>query len=163
MKRLSMLAVLFACTRVTFAEPAAGKPALAPSPSPEARSAEAVVQRELVGPLAARERDQSKFSRARLPATARRIRVLDERPETDARGGAFYAFAVDERHGLQALGANEAGWRLGAVTGCVYLDKGEVFVKVGDRHRPAAFLLGKNLKPVAEPICQAAPAAAANP
>lgn len=118
-------------------------------------AAEARVQHDLLEPLAAKERDQSRFSRARLPAQERRVRILDEQPRRDARGDAFLAFAVDARHGVRALGP-EDGWRRGAIAGCVYVD-GRVFVQSGERHRPAAFLLGKKLKPVEAHICTAAP------
>ena len=42
------------------------------------------------------------------------------------------------------------------MTGCVCIDTGEVFVKLGDSVRPAAILLGKKVKPAAEPICRSA-------
>jgi hypothetical protein len=149
MKRLSMFAILvFAHT--TFAEPPSGKE---PTASPDAKFAEALVQRELLQPLAAKERDQSRFSRARLPAQERRVRVLDDRARKDALGGTFVRFAVDARHGFHAVD-DEASWNLATVAGCVYLDRGEVFIKKGDQVRPAAFLLGKNLKPAAPEICQ---------
>ena len=132
MKRLSVLCILFA--RVAFAEP----------------DAKTLVQRDLIAPLAVKERDQSKFSRARLPASERRVRV-DEQPKKDASGAVFYSFAVDARHGF-----GDGDWLLGTVTGCVYVDRGAVLVKSGDHYRPAAFLLGKNLKPVADTMCQVA-------
>lgn len=132
------------------------------APPPEvavagAKEAEARVKSGLIDPLAAKEREQSKFSRARLPAQERRVR-LDETPHTDANGAVFYTFAVDARHGIRAEGE---GWRLAAVTGCAYAS-GELFVKNGERFRPAAFLLGKNLKPAAEQICVAATTTASN-
>ena len=43
------------------------------------------------------------------------------------------------------------------MTGCVYLERNQVFVKRGEGYRPAAFLLGKNVKAAAESTC--APAA----
>jgi hypothetical protein len=157
MKRLSMLAVL-AFARLTYAEPRAAE---GPPATPDASSAAAIVQRDLVKPLAVRDSEQSRFSRARMPAAERRVRLLDRAPETDARGGTFFAFAIDERRGMFRA-SDDSGWRTAAVSGCVYVGSGEVFVKVGDRHRPAAFLLGKNLKPVAEGICQGAPAETAS-
>ncbi|HKA87720.1 MAG TPA: hypothetical protein VKE22_08655 [Haliangiales bacterium] len=124
--------------------------------SRDAESAKLLVERELVQPLAVKERDHSRFSRARLPAQERRVRILDRRARKDAAGNAFVAFAVDARHGVLAA-EDESGWRVDAIVGCVYVDRAEIFVKSGDRFRPAAFLLGKNLKPVAEQICQDAP------
>ena len=153
MKRSLMLALLI-LARAILAPPVAaeGLPA-----APESKDAAALVQRALLQPLAAKERDQSRFSRARLPAQERRVRVLDGQPRKDAAGHAFFAFAVDARHGIYPVRDDDAaGWREATITGCVYLERGEVFVKSGDRYRPAAFLLGKNLKPVAETICQGA-------
>jgi hypothetical protein len=105
-----------------------------------------------------KERSQSKFSRARLPPSERRVRV-EERPHVDAEGGAFVTFAVDERHGFGAHTDANADW-VATASGCAYLERGEVLVKVGDRYRPAAFLAGKNLKPAAEYMCQDAPSEA---
>jgi hypothetical protein len=146
MKRLSMLALLL-FTRVALAE----------SPAPEKAAGE-LVRHQLVEKLAAKERDQSRFSRARLPAQERRVRILDEKSGVDAGGKAFFAFAVDARHGIRG---DDEGWRLATITGCAYVEGGEVFVKIGEGHRPAAFLLGKKLAPVADPICKPATAGVA--
>ena len=108
------------------------------------------MQRTILEPLAAKESEQSRFSRASLPPQARRVRILDEQARVDARGGKFLRFAIDARHGFD----DEAEWRLAAITGCVYLARGEVYVQKGDEFRPAAFLLGKNRKPAAETICR---------
>jgi hypothetical protein len=148
MKRLATIAIL-TCARAILAQPAAAEEA---TPAPESKDAGALVQRELIRPLASKERDQSRFSRARLPAQERRVRILDEQPRKDAAGDAFYTFAIDARHGVFADG-DETQWRKATITGCVYLGRGEIFVKSGDQYRPAAFLLGKNLKPVEESIC----------
>lgn len=121
----------------------------------DAKSAAAVVQRVLIKPLAAKEDDQSRFSRARMPAQERRVRILDDELHRDASGKTFVTFAVDARHGLMPAD-NDSGWRRDAITGCVYVDGSAVFVKSGDRYRPAAFLLGKNVKPAAESTCQVA-------
>ena len=149
-----MLAVL-TFTPLIHAPPVAAEELPA---SAESRNAEAVVQRELLEPLAVRERNQSRFSRARLPPQERRVRVLDDQPRKDSAGDAFVTFAVDARHGLYPLAeGDDARWGPTSIGGCVYVDRGEVFVKSGDRYRPAAFLLGKNLKPVADRFCQGAP------
>jgi hypothetical protein len=150
-----MFAILFFFARITFAEPTADR---GPTASPDAKTAEALVQRALLEPLAAKERDQSRFSRARLPAQERRVRILDDRPRKDALGGTFLRFEVDARHGIRTpAGEDEAQWRPATITGCVYVDRDEVFIKKGDQYRPAALLLGKNLKPAAEQICQGEP------
>jgi len=148
MKRFSMLA-LFAFA--TFAPTLLASPAAAEEPHADAKSATAVVQRVLVKPLAAKEDDQSRFSRARLPAQERRVRV-DGELHKDASGKEYLTFAVDARHGLLPADSQE-GWRRDAIVGCVYVDGGDVFVKSGDKFRPAAFLLGKNVKPAADAIC----------
>lgn len=138
-----------------FAPTLLALPASAEEPhAVDAKAATAVVQRVLIKPLAAKEDDQSRFSRARLPAQQRRVR-LDGELHKDAGGNSFVTFAVDARHGVVAAN-DESSWRRDAITGCVYVDRGEVFVKSGDRFRPAAFLLGKNLKPAAEQTCQEA-------
>ena len=132
--------------------------ALAESSVPEGtKAAELLVKTALVEPLAKKDDERSKFTRGPLPPTARRIRILDENPGHDANGAAFYTFAVDAKQGF----GDNAKWRTAAITGCVYVGENQVFVKSGDRHRPAAFLLGKNLKPVAETTCTAAPTTAA--
>jgi hypothetical protein len=158
MKRLSMLALL-AFSHTTFAEPASG-PAPAAN-SAQARTAEALVRRDLVQPLAAKEGTRSKFSRASLPPQERRVRILDDQPGKDAEGIAFVRFAVDARHGFAAAD-DESQWRLAAIVGCVYLDRNQVFVKRGNEYRPAAFLLGKNVKAAAGTTCQPAQAQVAH-
>jgi hypothetical protein len=157
MKRLSMLAILI-FSRTTFAEPtAASEPPHAKSA--EARAADMLVRRELTEPLAEKESNRSRFSRARLPAQDRRVRILDDQPRKDIAGDAFVRFAVDARHGYREVAeGDDAGWRLATITGCVYLERSQVFVKQGDQHRPAAILLGKNVKVAAATICNPASA-----
>jgi hypothetical protein len=79
--------------------------------------------------------------------------VVDAEPPQDAVGGRFIRFEVDERMGVMRRGDTDS-WNKATITGCVYLDRKEVFIKKGDQYRPAAFLLGKNLKPAAAPTCQ---------
>jgi hypothetical protein len=157
MKRLSML-VLLAFSPTAFAGPTAASGSPPAANTAQATTAEAVVRRELVQPLAARESNRSRFSRASLPPQDRRVRILDEQPSKDAAGVAFLRFAVDARHGFDA----ESPWRLAAIVGCVYLDRSQVFVQRGREYRPAAFLLGKNVKPAAETTCQPAQAQVAH-
>ncbi|HEX8109399.1 MAG TPA: hypothetical protein VF516_16825 [Kofleriaceae bacterium] len=155
-----MLAILL-FSRTTFAEPTAASGAPPDAKSAEAKTAQALVSRELIQPLAAKESTRSKFSRASLPAQARRVRILDDQPQQDARGNAFVRFAVDAHHGFTA-DDDESRWQLATITGCAYLDRSQVFVKRGDEYRPAAFLLGKNLKAAAETTCQPAQAQVAH-
>lgn len=108
-----------------------------------------LVEHGLVQPLAKKEQSRSRFSRARLPPSQRRVRALDSRPRRDAHGDAFVRFAIDERHGISA----SAKWQQDTITGCVYLAGGKVFVKKGDEFRPAEFLLGKYRKAAGSAIC----------
>jgi hypothetical protein len=108
--------------------------------TPGEKAAEARIQEALIRPLAVNERERSKFSRARMPPRERRVRLIQASPSTDASGRTFYSFAIDSKFG--------AGWQENDLTGCVYAE-GDVFVKKGDAHRPAEFLLGKSVKPVA--------------
>ena len=106
------------------------------------------VQEGLVKPLA--ESESSRFSRARPPPRERRVRVTAAAGTPDKSGRAFVPFAVDVRFGSSA-------WRENDITGCVYTATGDLFVKKGDAYRPAAFLFGKNVEPVAG-VCEAVPA-----
>ena len=118
--------------------------------------AETLVQQKLVKPLAAKEAKRARFSRVRLPAQEHRVRVLDPHPVKDSEGGSFVAFAVDGRYGIEAFEGKAAGWRENEIVGCVYPERGEVFVRMGDEFRAATVLLGKKEKPAAAHTCQAA-------
>src|SRR5262245_11665941 len=124
MHRLALLAVLVFVIPILARPSAADPKERQPAPPDAARAAAVLVERELLEPLAIKERQYSRFSRARLPPDERRVRVLDEEPRLDARGDAFFRFAVDARHGVPGLAGDEA-WRLGALTGCVYLARSE--------------------------------------
>jgi len=89
-----------------------------------------------------------RFSRERPPPRETRVRVLQNTTSIDKSGRAFVPFAVDVRFGDE--------WQ-DDLAGCVYRGSGEIFVKRGDSYRPAAFLLGKNVEPVAG-VCEAAKA-----
>jgi hypothetical protein len=149
MKRLSMLVILI-FSRMTFAEPTAADREVK---TPEQRATLALVKHDLLQPLIAKEEGRSKFSRARMPPEERRVRILDEQPSKDAQGIAFVRFSIDARWGMGGSD-DENHWRRDDITGCVYLDKNQIFVKSGDQYRPAAFLLGKNLKAAAQSTCQ---------
>jgi hypothetical protein len=105
----------------------------------------------LVKPLAKQEAG-SRFSRSRPPPRERRVRALRTTASVDKRERAFVPFSIDVRFG-------SGEWQAEDVLGCVYRSSGEIFVKVGDAYRPAAFLLGKDVAPVAG-ACEAAPARA---
>lgn len=89
----------------------------------------------MLEPLAQKEKERSRFSRARLPPQERRVRVTQASVTVDPSGRAYMAFAVDARHGTE--------WHENEVVGCGYPQTGALFVKSGDGYRPAEYLLGK--------------------
>lgn len=121
--------------------------------------AKAVVQKNLIAPLRAKEERHSRFSRARLPAQVRRVRMLDSEPQKDSQGLEFLTFTVDAKHGYGELdddGEVKAdSWRKDVITGCVYPQSGEVFVKKGEKLFGAGLLLGKKTSAAAEHVCKA--------
>ena len=123
-------------------------PSLAPADEPTiAERAQLRVESGLVKPLA--ERESNRFSRARPAPRERRVRITSSTLSSDKSGRAFLPFAIDVRFG--------ADWRENDIVGCVYTPSRAIFVKRGDSYRPAAFLLGENVEPVAG-VCEAAPA-----
>jgi hypothetical protein len=136
----------------------ASAPAHAEEKGPKAAAA-AAVQEGLVAPLTAKESRFSRFSRARRPPIAHRVRLLDETPSVDAKGEAFFRFALDSSIGFAKENDkedDESRWDLGTETGCVYASAGKVFVHRGDRHFPARLVVGEKVQ--ATPgACEAAP------
>ncbi len=112
--------------------------ALAEAPS-VASWAERRIADGLLRPLARKDEDRSKFSRARMPPRERRTRVLADTLSRDAKNRGFVSFVIDVRYGDE--------WTEN-VTGCVYEGSGAIYVAVGDEYRPAAFLLGKKAEAV---------------
>ena len=110
-----------------------------------------LVTERLIQPLAAKDQNQSKFSRARLPPAERRVRMLDVTKQQDSAGNAFFAFAVDARHGWSD--DDGKNWTKAAFTGCVYPDSGDVFIKRGKAYHPAAAAVGKKTKLDGCPLC----------
>ena len=126
-------------------------PSLAWADEPSlAERAQRLVETGLVRPLAKQE-TPSRFSRARPAPRERRVRMTETTATVDKKGRSFVPFAIDVR-----FGGGE--WRENDVVGCVYTASGDLFVKRGDSYRPAAFLLGKAVEPVAG-VCEAAPPA----
>jgi len=103
----------------------------------------------LIKPLA--DQEGSRFSRSRPMPHERRVRVIQATATLDKRGRPFVPFAIDVRYGTE--------WHENDIVGCAYRGSGELFVKRGEQYRPAAFLFGKNLQPVAG-VCEAAPPSA---
>jgi hypothetical protein len=129
-----------------FALSSIPSPATADEPT-IAERAQLRVETALVKPLA--ERESNRFSRSRPAPRERRVRITSSTLSTDKSGRAFLPFAIDVRFG--------SDWRENDIVGCVYTPNKGIFVKRGDSYRPAAFLLGENLDPVAG-VCEAAPA-----
>jgi hypothetical protein len=108
------------------------------------------VDEGLVKPLAKREGSSSHFSRGRPPPHERRVRVTQTSVSVDKEGREFVPFLVDIRFG-------SGEWE-NDIVGCAYRKTGDLYVKSGDAYRPAAFLFGKNVEPVAG-ACEAVPPA----
>jgi hypothetical protein len=125
--------------------------------------ATAVVEKQLVKPLAEKEARQDRFSRTYIPPQERRVRIVDGEQSTDGRGAAFVAFAVDQRSGVFARrGSDDSShWRKDAIVGCVYPARDEVFIKRGDKFFGAGLLLGKKTAAADGAICRPAPKQAA--
>lgn len=127
--------------------PAAGNPA----------SAQAIVEAKLVAPLQQKEAKRPIFSRAPKPPSARRVRILDETRNTDAKGHAFLSFAVDETRSFTreaGRGVPEDAWHQGAIVGCVYPDSGKVIVKLGETYYPASVLWGSQAEAAPAEACR---------
>lgn len=120
-----------------------------PDPGPSATS---LVEAQLIQPLAAKDRKQSRFSRARLPPAERRVRMANDKPQRDSTGEAFVTFAIDSRGGWDD--SSDAPWQTATITGCVYPGRGDVFIKRGNAYHPAAAALGKKTKPSSSTTCR---------
>jgi hypothetical protein len=90
---------------------------------------------DFMKPLAEHDQNASQFSRMRMPPRERRLRMTSTTPAVDQAGQAFLTFTVDGRTGKGA-------WHEKDFVGCVYTEKGDVFVELGDGYRPAAVMLG---------------------
>jgi len=109
------------------------------------------VDEGLVRPIAQNEGTRKSFSRSRPAPRERRVRITQTSTTLDRHGNAYVPFAVDVR-----FGSDE--WQENDVVGCAYRESGALFVQIGDEYRPAAFLLGKNVKP-APGVCEPKPEA----
>jgi hypothetical protein len=76
------------------------------------------------------------------------VRVIQSKVSLDKSGRPFVPFAIDVRFGSE--------WQRNDIVGCVYRERGDIFVKRGDAYRPSAVLFGKNVQPVAG-ACEAVP------
>lgn len=105
------------------------------------------IETDFVKPLAAHQADTSRFSRMARPPQERRVRMTQTATSLDAQKRAFLPFAIDAKY-------PGGDWQENQITGCVYTEKGDMFVKVGDSFRPASYFLGTAADPVAG-ACQA--------
>ncbi len=124
-------------------------PSSASADDPPATVVQRRVEKELLVPLAQKDKERSRFSRAKMPPQERRVRVRQTAVTLDASGRAYLAFAVDVRRGKE--------WKENDVVGCGYPQTGALFVKYGEAYRPAEILLGKDVD-VAENVCTPAKA-----
>ena len=99
-------------------------------------------------PLAQREKERSRFSRAALPPAERRVRILDTALKQDAKGQPFATFAIDVRY-------EDSKWSKDAIVGCIYPEDGSIYVQRGETYRAAAILLGKKTENPPETVCRA--------
>ena len=128
------------------------------SAAPSETDARAVVDKQLIAPLRAKEARQSRFSRAYQPPQVRRVRVLDSAAVTDGNGAVFMSFAVDTQNGLLEDVDGTKPWRTDVIVGCVYPESGKVFVKRGETYFGASLLLGKKTTAAGEHVCHGAAA-----
>lgn len=145
---------LFLSASLAFATP--------PEVPPAVTAAKATIEKDLVDPLAIKERKASRMTRSRQPAMARRVRILSAEPMKDASGKAFLAFAVDAKYGFDPRDEfpdererAEERWQKDAITGCLYPETNELFVNRSGTHYPAGLLLGKKASKAAEGVCRA--------
>ncbi len=106
------------------------------------------LEADFMQPLAAHDKETSQFSRMRMPPRERRLRMTSTTPAVDQAGQAFFTFTVDGR-------AGKGAWHENDFTGCVYPEKGDIFVKL-DGYRPASVMLG-TAGDVVPNVCKAAP------
>ena len=124
-------------------------PSSASADDPPAAVLQRRVEKGLLEPLALKEKERSRFSRARVPPQERRVRVTQATATLDGKGRAYMAFAVDVRRGTR--------WHENDVVGCGYTQTGALFVKRGDEYRPAEILLGQAVD-IAPGVCTSASA-----
>ena len=118
--------------------------------------AKAMILTKLLEPLEKKEANRSRFSRAAMPPQARRIRILDEAPRTDAQGRSFVAFAIDETRFGAPAGEEipESSWFKDAIKGCVYPQIGEVLIQRGETYYASAMLLGEAPPTAPAEVCR---------
>jgi hypothetical protein len=115
---------------------------------PDADAMKAAVEKGLLQPLARRDSERSRFARARMPPSERRVRMTDGVLHADARGEAFSSFTVDIRWGSQ--------WNADLMTGCIYPGTGAIYVKQGEGYLDGSALMGKKASAAPPEACKAA-------
>ena len=158
----ALLSLLSSSLLLAFPALAADGTAVAPQPSGEVavtttpsaamtKTTKAKLTAAVLKPLKAKERRRSRFSRAPMPPSERRVRVISQ--SVDDAGKTFVTFAVDSRYG------KNDDWNEGTIEGCRYPKSGRIFVSFGDTYRPARVLLGKPGDEAAVGTCTPAPPA----
>lgn len=154
MKKWSFILGFFAVAALATVEKSPDL--LAKSANVPASAPEKAIQEQLIEPLQKKEAKRPRFSRAAPPPSARRIRILETTPETDAKGRPFLAFAIDESRSAVAKldpDSADADWRKDAITGCLYPNSKEIWVKLGETYYASNVLLGSSATATADGVC----------
>jgi len=153
MKKWSIMLAFFAVIALTVAETPR---LLAKATDSLVTSANGVLQAKLLEPLQKKDETRSRFSRAVLPPRARRIRIIDNSAQIDAKGHPFVPYAIDEsRTTAVDKEGTEAAWLKDTITGCVYPETGDVMVKRGEVYYASSVLLGAPTPIAAADVCRA--------
>ena len=118
-------------------------------------SPESIVEAKLLAPLKKHEEERSRFSRARLPPSLRRVRILNKTPQSDAQGHRFLSFAVDQVHSFKGgKQVNEASWIKNTIQGCLYPEAQKVLVYWGKNYYDPSVLWGVKTPVISGNICR---------
>jgi hypothetical protein len=154
MKKWSITLALFAVVALTVAE--SSHPLYAKTSDSLVASAQGALQAKLLEPLEKKEKSRSRFSRAVLPPRARRIRILDNSAQIDAKGQLFVQYAIDENRTTAVdKEGTEAAWLKDTLKGCVYPESGDVMVKRGEVYYASSVLLGAQTPIAPADVCRA--------
>lgn len=120
------------CASVALADP------LPPLSREQRQDVSALIDKQLLAPMAKRASRRSKFSRAAPPPVVRRVRV-QEALLTDVHGDQFVRFSIDQRY----AGDEEGDWSKDRHVGCVYPDQRKIFIESEGSYLPARVMLGQ--------------------
>ena len=154
MKKWSFILTFFAVAALATAEKSPSL--LAKSTNSPTTTPEKAIQDQLLEPLKKKEAKRPRFSRAAPPPSARRIRILETVALTDSKGRSFVPFAIDESRSYVAKldpDSADADWRKDAITGCLYPNSGEIWVKLGETYYASSVLLGTSASTAKDGVC----------